>query len=150
MLCHSRIASARCGFVMYQVSVGRPNNLPASLSQAQTKIDVVKVVRQILVKAAELIEDRFSQCHACGGNRSNFAIRRTFDSSARWAAGGRRRTFFHWRTGSMEEQSALAPDQQLVLTCERVSQSSAFALGSRRAACRFGRNLPSRSHRLAS
>jgi len=64
--------------------------------------------------------------------------------------GGRRRTLFHWRTGSMEEQSALAADQQLVLTCERVSQSSAFALGSRPAACRFGRNLPSRSHRLAS
>ena len=31
----------------------------------------------------------------------------------------------------MEEQSALAADQQLVLTCERISQSSALALGSR-------------------
>jgi hypothetical protein len=64
--------------------------------------------------------------------------------------GGRRRTFLHMRTASMEEQTALAVDQQLVLTRERVSQSSAFALGSRRATRRFGRNLPSRSHRLAS
>ena len=57
---------------------------------------------------------------------------------------------FVGRTKSVEEQSALAVDQQLVLTCERVTQSSAFALGSRPAACRFGRDLPSRRHRLAS
>jgi hypothetical protein len=44
-------------------------------------------------------------------------------------------------TETVEEQSALAADQQLVLTCERVSQSSAFALGSRPAACRFDRNF---------
>src|SRR6516225_3268663 len=53
---------------MDQIGVRRPNNLPASLTHAETKIDIVKVIRQILVKAAELTENRFSQCHACRGN----------------------------------------------------------------------------------
>ena len=46
---------------MDQIGIRCPNNLPAPIAQAQTKIHIVKVVREILVKTAEVIEDRFSQ-----------------------------------------------------------------------------------------
>jgi hypothetical protein len=50
----------------------------------------VGVIRQILVKAAELIENRFSQCHACGGNRG--AILRQDERPIH------RRDRFRWKT----------------------------------------------------
>jgi hypothetical protein len=93
----------------------------------------------------KLFEQNFARAKVC-------TQRNRVDRRMQICASYRRckRLFFVGRTKSVEEKSALAADQQMVLTCEQVSQSSAFALGSRPAAYAFGRNLPSRSHRLAS
>ena len=39
--------------------MGRPNHFQAPLAQAQTKIYIVEVVRQILIKPTEIVEDGF-------------------------------------------------------------------------------------------
>ena len=72
---------------MDQIGIRCPNNLPAPIAQAQTKIHIVKVVREILVKTAEVIEDRFSQVPCMQPlPQNNFATKRTSDSSARSVA----------------------------------------------------------------
>src|SRR3954465_5207730 len=53
---------------MDQIGIRRPNNLPPSLAQAQTKIYIVKIVRQIFIETVDFIKDSFSQHHACSSD----------------------------------------------------------------------------------
>src|SRR5215475_2548439 len=65
VLRRTRNIPPRCGFTMNYIGIRCPDNLQSPLAQPKTKVYVVKVLGQVLIKAAEIIKDRFSQHHAC-------------------------------------------------------------------------------------
>jgi hypothetical protein len=111
----------------------RPSTTPACCNSRKRSRRRIRSDRAQGSDRLRLFEQNFArQVHALRGTESIGGCK-----FARAIARCKRLHSFVGRTKSVEEQSALAADQQMVLTCERVSQSSAFALGSRPAACRF-------------